>query len=100
EAAVRVAQLALRARGVDAAGIHTGRVLIGPDGGVVSDDRLVSLVATAQQLARATEGRAAASTLVARLVRNAFAVEELPRDGSRPTPAEGAWMVGAARPGG
>ncbi len=100
EAAVRVGLLALRLRGVEAAGVHAGRVLVDAAGQAARGERLLSLVGTGQALSRGAEGRVVVSTIVARIVRNAYATEELPRDRARPTPAEGAWLVGAARPSG
>ncbi len=98
EAAVRAGLLSLRARGVESAGVHAGRVVVDTGGQLVSDDRRLALTGTAQALSRATEGRVVVSTIVARLVRNAFSTEELPLDRARIAPSEGAWLVGAARP--
>jgi serine/threonine protein kinase/tetratricopeptide (TPR) repeat protein len=100
EAAVRAGLHALRARGVESAAVHAGRVLVDAQGQLVKDERVSSLVATAQALSRLADGRVVVSTIAARLVRGAFAAEELPSDRTRPAPSEGAWLVGTARSSG
>ena len=76
--------------------MHVGRVVVGAQGELVKDERLSSLVAAAQQLARAVEGQVAVSSLAARLVRAEFAMEDLAsRDNGAP---EGARVVSPRAP--
>lgn len=98
EAAVRASLVILRARSggvVVSAGVHAARVVIDAQGAPIRDERLASLIATAQALARATEGRVVASTLVARVIRAEFTTEELPSAGS--AVPEGGRIVSSAR---
>jgi eukaryotic-like serine/threonine-protein kinase len=98
EAAVRAALVILRARTggvVVSAGVHAARVVIDAQGDPIRDERLASLIATAQALARATEGRVVASRLVARIIRAEFTTEELPSAGS--AVPEGGRIVSSAR---
>jgi tetratricopeptide (TPR) repeat protein len=107
EAAVRAALVILRARGAGvsvSAGVHVARILVAPgqgggphapEGAPVRDERLASLVAAAQALARATDGQVALSHLAARIVRAEFATEDLP--GAGMTAPEGGRIVTSAR---
>jgi serine/threonine protein kinase/tetratricopeptide (TPR) repeat protein len=99
EAAVRAALVILRARSATtsvSAGVAVGRVLVGADGRVVRDEHFASLVSSAQALARATDGRVAVSLLAGRIIRSAFATEELP--GAGRTAPEGGRVVSTVRP--
>lgn len=98
EAAVRSALVMLRASGGAkvSAGIHVSRILVDAAGEPIPDERLTSLIATTQSFARATEGRVAVSPLAGRIVRSAFATEELP-DAGRSAP-EGGRVITSARP--
>jgi hypothetical protein len=84
EAAVRAALVILRATGAagaTSAGVHVARILVDAQGLPIADERLASLVASTQTLARATEGHVAVSALAGRIVRSAFATEEVPGSG-------------------
>ncbi|WP_437590088.1 serine/threonine-protein kinase [Sorangium sp. So ce1000] len=99
EAAVRAALVILRPRGGGAAvsaGIHLARILVDSAGAPIRDERLTSLIASAQALARATESQVAVSHLTGRVLRNAFATEELP--GAGRTAPEGGRVVTSAQP--
>ncbi len=98
EAAVRAALVILRARGAGvsiSAGAHVARVLVDPQGGLIHDERVTSLVAAAQALARATDGQVAVSRLAARIIRNEFTAEDLPGAGT--TAPEGGRIITSAR---
>ncbi len=98
EAAVRAALIILRARGAGvsvSAGVHVARVLVDPQGALVRDERVASLVASAQALARATEGQVAVSRLAARIIRTEFTAEDLPGAGT--TAPEGGHIITSAR---
>lgn len=96
EAAVRAGLVILRAPGAStvSAGVAVARILVGAHGAPVRDERLASLVASAQSLARATEGRVAVSPLAGRIVRATFATEEL----SASAVPEGGRLIASARP--
>ncbi|KYF98826.1 hypothetical protein BE20_33625 [Sorangium cellulosum] len=99
EAAVRAALVILRSRGGGAAvsaGIHLARILVDGAGAPIRDERLTSLIASAQALARATESQVAVSHLTWRVLRNAFTTEELP--GAGRTAPEGGRVVTSAEP--
>ncbi len=99
EAAVRAALVTLRARTAESdvsAGVHVARILVDASGSPIRDERLASLISTAQQLARATDGRVAVSSLAGRIIRTAFATEEL--QGAGRTTPEGGRVVSSARP--
>lgn len=99
EAAVRAALVVLRGAGGGttlSAGVHVSRILVDPTGEPLRDERLTSLVATAQAFARATDGRVAVSPLAGRIVRSVFASEELPR-GGRSVP-DGGRVITSPRP--
>ncbi|WP_437897195.1 serine/threonine-protein kinase [Sorangium sp. So ce124] len=99
EAAVRAALVILRSRGGGAAvsaGIHLARILVDSAGAPIRDERLASLIASAQALARATESQVAVSNLTGRVLRNAFTTEELP--GAGRTAPEGGRVVTSAQP--
>ncbi|XXT19934.1 protein kinase [Sorangium sp. So ce429] len=99
EAAVRAALVILRSRGGGAsvsAGIHLARILVDGAGAPIRDERLASLIASAQALARATESQVAVSHLTGRVLRNAFTTEELP--GAGRTAPEGGRVVTSAHP--
>ncbi|WP_437914352.1 protein kinase [Sorangium sp. So ce302] len=99
EAAARAALVILRSRGGGAAvsaGIHLARILVDSAGAPIRDERLTSLIASAQALARATESQVAVSNLTGRVLRNAFATEELP--GAGRTAPEGGRVVTSAQP--
>ncbi|WP_438041149.1 serine/threonine-protein kinase [Sorangium sp. So ce128] len=99
EAAARAALVILRSRGGGAAvsaGIHLARILVDSAGAPIRDERLTSLIASAQALARATESQVAVSNLTGRVLRNAFATEELP--GADRTAPEGGRVVTSAQP--
>ncbi|WP_437813426.1 serine/threonine-protein kinase [Sorangium sp. So ce1078] len=99
EAAVRAALVILRSRGGGAAvsaGIHLARILVDSAGAPIRDERLTSLIASAQALARATESQVAVSHLTGRVLRNAFTTEELP--GAGRTAPEGGRVVTSAEP--
>ncbi|WP_437714922.1 protein kinase [Sorangium sp. So ce448] len=99
EAAARAALVILRSRGGGAAvsaGIHLARILVDSAGVPIRDERLTSLIASAQALARATESQVAVSNLTGRVLRNAFATEELP--GAGRTAPEGGRVVTSAQP--
>lgn len=90
ESAVRAGLLILRSRrgGLASAGVHVGRILVDADGAPVRDERLTSLITSAQALARATDGQLAVTGVAAQIIRNAFATEDLPGAG-RTAPAGG-----------
>ncbi|MBI4705577.1 MAG: protein kinase [Deltaproteobacteria bacterium] len=99
EVAVRAAKLLVRERrggAVPSAGVHSGPLFIDEDGRPAGDERLASLLATAQALARATRGEVAVSQQTGRLVRRSFATEPL---GGVPEAVltEGALLVREAR---
>jgi tetratricopeptide (TPR) repeat protein len=99
EAAVRAALLVQRARSGDAAasaGVHVARIVVDAQGEPVRDQRLASLVSTAQSLARARDQAVCVSQIAARIVRHAFTTEELSATG-RAIP-EGGRLVVSARP--
>jgi serine/threonine protein kinase/tetratricopeptide (TPR) repeat protein len=97
ESAVRAALVILRGRGggLISAGIHVARILVELSGQPVKDERLTSLVASAQSLARATEGQVALSRIAARIIRAEFSTDELPGAG-RSAP-EGGRVITSAR---
>ncbi|HZO17052.1 MAG TPA: protein kinase, partial [Polyangiaceae bacterium] len=80
EAAVRAALVLVRERrfgSLAAAGVHSGAISV-DDGGIpVRDERMLTMLATAQALARATEGQVALSPVTGRLVRRGFVTEAL-----------------------
>ena len=99
EAAVRAALVIQRARiggAAVCAGIHVARVVVDASGEPVRDERLASLVSTAQSLARGADHAVCISQIAARIVRHAFATEELPLSG-RAIP-EGGRLITSARP--
>jgi serine/threonine protein kinase/tetratricopeptide (TPR) repeat protein len=98
DAAARAALVILRARGGAAisAGVHVGRILVDAAGVPIRDERLASLIAGAQALARATNGRVTVSPLAARILRSTFGTEELP--GAGRTAPEGGRVVTTLRP--
>ncbi|EYF05582.1 serine/threonine-protein kinase [Chondromyces apiculatus] len=98
EAAVRAGFVILRAgrRALVSAGIHLGRILVGPTGMPVRDERLTSLITAAQALARAGEGQVAISAAASRVIRGAFMTDALPGAGS--SAPEGGRMVAASHP--
>ncbi|AUX38625.1 uncharacterized protein SOCE26_000020 [Sorangium cellulosum] len=99
EAAARAALVILRSRGGGAAvsaGIHLARILVDSAGVPVRDERLASLIASAQALARATESQVAVSHVTGRLLRGAFTTEELP--GAGRTAPEGGRVITSAQP--
>ncbi len=97
ESAARAALVILRSRGGAqlSAGIHAARIVIDVQGEPVKDERLASLIATAQSLSRATEGRVAVSRFAGRVIRSEFAAEELP--GAGHSAPEGGCVITAAR---
>ena len=99
EAAVRAALVILRSRagaGAVSAGVHVARILVDDAGALIKDERLTSLVASAQALARATDAQIAVSSLAGRIVRHAFTTEDLP--GAGRTAPEGGRVVTSAHP--
>ncbi|MBK8253889.1 MAG: protein kinase [Polyangiaceae bacterium] len=99
ESAVRSALLVQRARDGGAsvsAGVHVARIVVDSQGEPVHDQRLASLVATAQSLARVADNSVCVSQLAARIVRHAFTTEDVPVSG-RNIP-EGGRLVVSARP--
>jgi tetratricopeptide (TPR) repeat protein len=98
DAAARAALVILRAKGGAAmsAGVHVGRILVDAAGVPIRDERLASLIAGAQALARATNGRVTVSPLAARILRSTFGTEELP--GAGRTAPEGGRVVTTLRP--
>ena len=97
ESAVRAALVILRSRGGAqlSAGVHAARIVVDAQGEPVKDERLASLVAAAQALARATEGQVAVSRFAGRVIRSEFAAEELPSVGR--TAPEGGRVITSAR---
>ena len=97
ESAARAALVILRSRGGAklSAGIHAARIVIDVQGDPVKDERLASLIAAAQSLSRATEGRVAVSRFAGRVIRSEFAAEELP--GAGHTAPEGGCVITSAR---
>jgi serine/threonine protein kinase/tetratricopeptide (TPR) repeat protein len=98
EAAVRAALVILRARAAGAsvsAGVHVARILVDAQGAPSRDERVASLVASAQALARATDGQVAASRLAARIIRTEFTTDDLP--GAGMTAPEGGRIITSAR---
>ncbi|MFT3766549.1 MAG: protein kinase [Minicystis sp.] len=98
EAAVRAGLIILRGRtsGLSlSAGVHVSRILVDQQGVPIRDERLTSLVASAQALARATEGQVAVSHLASRIIRSEFSSEELP--GAGLTAPEGGRVITSAR---
>lgn len=97
EAAVRAALVVVRERrsgAVPSAGAHSGSLNV-DDGGIpLKDERLASLQATTQALARATEGQVSISPQTARLVRRSFATEPLP-ESARAVADAGLVVLGA-----
>ena len=94
EAAVRAALVILRGRVAGvlvSAGVHVSRVLVDPQGQLIRDER----VASAQALARATEGQVAVSHLASRIIRSEFSSDELP--GAGLTAPEGGRIITSAR---
>jgi eukaryotic-like serine/threonine-protein kinase len=77
------------------AGVAVARILVDPQGTPIRDERLASLVASAQALARATEGQVAASHVAARIIRSEFSSEDLP--GAGMTAPEGGRIITSAR---
>ncbi|MGK4008152.1 protein kinase [Sorangium sp. So ce1036] len=99
EAAVRAALVILRSRGGGAsvsAGVHLARILVDGAGAPVRDERLTSLIASAQALARATESQVAVSHLTGRVLQSALTTEELP--GAGRTAPDGGRVVTSAQP--
>jgi serine/threonine protein kinase/tetratricopeptide (TPR) repeat protein len=99
EAAVRAALVIQRARlggSTVGAGVHVARIVVDAQGEPVRDERLASLVATAQMLARAADHAVCVSQLAARIVRQAFTTEEMSVSG-RAIP-DGGRLVSSARP--
>ncbi len=99
EAAVRAALVIQRARiggAAVCAGIHVARIVVDASGEPVRDERLASLVSTAQSLARAADHAVCISQIAARIVRHAFATEELPVSGH--AIPEGGRLITSARP--
>jgi eukaryotic-like serine/threonine-protein kinase len=97
EAAVRAALVIVRSGGaLVSAGIHVARILVGAEGAPTHDERLASLIATAQALSRATEGQVAVSPLAGRIIRAAFTTEDLPATSGGPS-SEGGRTVTSAR---
>ena len=97
ESAVRAALVILRSRGGAqlSAGVHAARIVVDAQGDPVKDERLASLVAAAQSLARATEGQVAVSRLAGRVIRSEFSAEDLP--GAGRTAPEGGRVITSAR---
>ena len=97
ESAARAALVILRSRGgaTLSAGIHAARIVIDAQGEPVKDERLASLIAAAQSLSRATEGRVAVSRFAGRVIRSEFATEEIP--GAGHTAPEGGCVITSAR---
>jgi serine/threonine protein kinase/tetratricopeptide (TPR) repeat protein len=98
EAAVRAGLVLVRERrfgAVPSAGVHSGPISVDEGGIPVRDERLASLLATTQGLARAAEGRVVLSPLAGRLARRSFVTEPL-SDAARAV-AEGGLVVRAAR---
>jgi serine/threonine protein kinase/tetratricopeptide (TPR) repeat protein len=97
ESAARAALVILRSRGgaLLSAGIHAARIVVDAQGEPVKDERLGSLIASAQSLSRATEGRVAVSRFASRVIRSEFATEELP--GAGHTAPEGGCVITSAR---
>lgn len=83
DAAVRAALVLVRERSAGgqrpvSCGIHSGPMSV-DDGGIpVPDERLTTLIATAQRLARVAEGQVLVSNVSGRLVRRHFVLEPLP----------------------
>jgi eukaryotic-like serine/threonine-protein kinase len=99
EAAVRAALVILRSRGGVAAvsaGVHLARILVDASGAPIRDERLASLIASTQALARATEAQVAVSHLTGRIIRSTFTTKELP--GAGRTAPEGGRVVTSAHP--
>ncbi|HLM72978.1 MAG TPA: AAA family ATPase, partial [Polyangiaceae bacterium] len=98
EAAVRAGLAVVRGRrsGSASAGVHVGRILVDPSGLPVRDERLASVIAGAQALARGTDDQVAVSPLAARILRSAFTTEEL--EGGRRAAPEGGRVVTSIRP--
>src|SRR5262249_43958829 len=80
---------------VVSAGVHVARVLVDAQGALIRDERVASLVAAAQALARATDGQVAVSHLAARIIRTEFTAEDLPGAGT--TAPEGGRIITSAR---
>lgn len=97
ESAVRAALVILRSRGGArlSAGVHAARIVVDAQGEPVKDERLASLIAAAQSLARAIEGKVAVSRFAGRVIRSEFAAEELP--GAGRTAPEGGCVITSAR---
>jgi len=94
EAAVRSALVLVRERRygtVPSAGIHAGPISVDVGGIPVNDERLASLLATAQTLARVTDGQVALSNTAGRLVRRSFVTDPLPE--SERAVADGGLLV-------
>ena len=85
EVAVRCALVTLRSLTGPAArasaGIHTGRIHVTAEGTPTDDERLVGLIASARDLARAREGRIGISGTAVRLVKGLFTFEPITGDG-------------------
>ncbi|MCA9624459.1 MAG: AAA family ATPase, partial [Myxococcales bacterium] len=80
EAAVRAAMVLVRERSqgiVPSVGVHSGSISVDDGGLPLADNRITSLLATTQTLARATEGQVVLSNTAGRLVRRAFVTEPL-----------------------
>ncbi len=80
EVAIRCALVALRALDGPrrpSAGLHTGRIHVSHSGEPTADERMSTLVSTAQTLARAREGQLAISNAATRQVRTLFALEPI-----------------------
>ncbi len=86
EVATRCALVTLRSLDVErppSAGIHTGRIHVGPDGEPTEDERLTGLVLSAREFARASAGKCAISAAAMRQVRGLFELEPL-SEGDQP----------------
>ncbi len=59
-------------------GVHSGKVVVAPDGRLIEDERCGALITGARELARAKEGRIALSTHALRHVRSALETEPVP----------------------
>jgi eukaryotic-like serine/threonine-protein kinase len=81
DAAVRAALSLVRERRageVHSAGVHSGPISVDDGGLPLEDERLASLLSSAQLLARATDEQVVLSPVTARLVRRSFVTEPLP----------------------
>ena len=91
EVAARCALVILRGAvgpRLPSAGLHTARILVSAEGEPVQDERMAGLLATAQSLARAAEGRCAISPTAMRQIQPLFvfdAVSDAPGGSSSTT---------------